>query len=160
MIRALYPGSFDPVTNGHLDIIARGARIFDDVVASVVENPNKKPLFTLDERKEMLADACSAFPNVRVMTFTGLLVEHARQIGATVVIKGLRALSDFESEFEQAHTNRFLVESIETLFMPTDVRYAFLRSSTVREVARLGGCVDGLVPPLVAARLAARLAGK
>ncbi len=157
MTRALYPGSFDPVTNGHLDIIRRGARVFDEVIASVVQNPQKVPLFPLEERAEMLAQACADLPNVRVASFSGLLVDHARRMEAAVIIKGLRAVSDFENEFLQAHTNRFLDNGIETLFIPTDVAYAFLSSSAVREVVRLGGSVTGLVPPGVEERLRARL---
>lgn len=160
MTRALYPGSFDPVTNGHLDIIRRGARVFDQVVASVVHNPQKSPLFPIEERAEMLARACADLPNVRVESFSGLLVEHARRMDAQVIIKGLRAVSDFENEFLQAHTNRFLDNGIETLFIPTDVAYAFLSSSAVREVVRLGGSVTGLVPPGVEARLRAQLLGE
>jgi pantetheine-phosphate adenylyltransferase len=158
--RALYPGSFDPVTNGHLDIIGRGARIFDEVVASVVRNPQKEPLFSIEERAEMLASACADLPNVRVESFSGLLVEHARRMGAQVIIKGLRAVSDFENEFLQAHTNRFLDSGIDTLFIPTDVAYAFLSSSAIREVVQLGGSVTGLVPPGVEERLRTRLLGE
>jgi pantetheine-phosphate adenylyltransferase len=158
--RALYPGSFDPVTNGHLDIIRRGARIFDEVLASVVHNPQKDPLFTIEERAEMLAGACADIPNVRIESFSGLLVEHARRMDAQVIIKGLRAVSDFENEFLQAHTNRFLDNGVETLFIPTDVAYAFLSSSAVREVVQLGGSVTGLVPPGVEERLAAKLQGR
>lgn len=160
MARALYPGSFDPVTNGHLDIIRRGARIFDEVVASVVHNPQKVPLFSIEERAEMLANACADLANVRVESFSGLLVEHARRMDAQVIIKGLRAVSDFENEFLQAHTNRFLDNGIETLFIPTDVAYAFLSSSAIREVVRLGGSVTGLVPPGVEERLRAQLLGE
>jgi pantetheine-phosphate adenylyltransferase len=155
--RALYPGSFDPVTNGHLDIIRRGAHIFDEVIASVLVNPAKTPWFRLEERAEMLAEVCADIPNVRVESFSGLLVDHARKMEATVLLKGLRAVSDFESELMQAHTNRFLESEIDTLFIPTDAVYAFLSSSVVREVARLGGGVDGLVPPIVAERLRQKL---
>jgi pantetheine-phosphate adenylyltransferase len=158
VVRALYPGSFDPITNGHLDIIERGARIFDEVVASVVSNPQKQPLFSPAERAEMLREACAHLSNVHVTTFEGLLVEHVRAMDATVVIKGLRAISDFEFEFSQAHTNRFLDPGVETLFIPTGVEHAFLSSSVVREVARLGGDIARLVPSCVTPRLAARLA--
>ncbi len=157
VVRALYPGSFDPTTNGHLDIIERGARIFDEVIASVVANPQKQPMLSLDERAELLREACRHLANVRVATFEGLLVQHVRQMEATVVIKGLRAISDFEFEFSQAHTNRFLDPNVETLFMPTNVEHAFLSSSVVREIARLGGDIERLVPAVVAERLAERL---
>jgi pantetheine-phosphate adenylyltransferase len=160
VVRALYPGSFDPVTNGHLDIIERGTRIFDEVIASVVCNPLKSALFSTEERVEMLREACASLPNVRVEAFEGLLVDHVRAMGATVVVKGLRAISDFEYELTQAHANRFLDPEVETLFMPTDVEYAFLSSSVVRQIAGLGGDVSRMVPNGIAERLAARLAGE
>lgn len=159
VVRALYPGSFDPVTLGHLDIITRGAGLFGEVIASVVHNPQKKGLFSLEERAEMLRTATAHLPNVRVATFSGLLVKHVREMGATVVIKGLRAISDFEYELTQAHANRFLDSSVETLFIPTDVAYAFLSSSVVREIASLGGDVSGMAPPGVAQLVAERLRG-
>ena len=157
--RALYPGSFDPVTCGHLDVIRRASRIFDEVIASVVRNPGKHPLFTLEERSEMLGESCADLPNVRVESFSGLLVAHARVVEAQVIIKGLRAISDFEYELMQAQTNRFLDTGIETLLIPTDTAYAFLSSSLVREIVALGGQVTGLVPPAVEERLRRKLAG-
>lgn len=159
MIRALYPGSFDPVTRGHLDIIERGARLFDEIIASVVANPAKQTMFTMEERAEMLEDACNGIPNVRVEVFSGLLVEHAKAMGANVIVKGLRAISDFEYEIMQAHMNRFLHAGIETLFIPTDAAFSFLSSSIVRELARLGAPIEGLVPAGVEGRVRARLAG-
>ncbi len=158
MRRAICPGSFDPVTNGHLDVITRAAKLFDEVIVSVVENPQKQSLFTLEERAEMLREACKHLPNVRVETFSGLLVKHAREIGAHVIVKGLRALSDFEYELQQAQTNQLQDPTVETVFLVTDVQYSFLSSSMVREVASLGGKLDGMVPPCVEQRLREKFA--
>lgn len=146
MRRAICPGSFDPVTNGHLDVIMRAAKLFDEVVVSVVKNPQKQPLFSLEERAQMIREACAGMPNVRVETFSGLLVRHAKEIGAQAIVKGLRALSDFEYELQQAQTNHRQEPTVETVFLATDVQYSFLSSSMVREVAELGGVVNGMVP--------------
>jgi pantetheine-phosphate adenylyltransferase len=155
---ALCPGSFDPVTNGHIDIIERTARHFDDVVVAVIHNPEKaNALFTLEERQEMLADEITHLTNVRIefSKGRGLLVEFAREHGAEAIVKGLRAVSDFDYELQMAQMNQRLA-GIDTFFMPTSPQYSFLSSSLVREVARFGGDVAGLVPPRVAARLATR----
>jgi pantetheine-phosphate adenylyltransferase len=153
---ALCPGSFDPVTNGHLDIIERTARHFDDVIVAVIRNPQKtQSLFTLEERQAMLADEISHLKNVRIEFFKGLLVEFAKEHGAEAIVKGLRAVSDFDYELQMAQMNQQL-SGIDTMFMPTSPQYSFLSSSLVREVARFGGDVNGMVPPRVAARLADR----
>ncbi len=157
MPKAVYPGSFDPVTNGHLDIITRATVVFDEVHVAVLVNPSKNPLFSLEERVDMLTQSTSHLPNVTVGSFNGLLVDYARQQSAEVIIKGLRAISDFEYEFQMALMNRKLSPDVETLFMMTSSRYSYLSSSMVKEVARLGGCIDGLVPELVQMRLDDRL---
>jgi len=144
-LTALCPGTFDPVTNGHLDIIGRAARCFDAVVVGVLENPSKQPLFRLDEWVGMLEEAVSDLGNVRVEAFRGLLVEYAKAQGARAIVKGLRAVSDYEYEIQMAQMNHRLGE-VETLFMPTSPRWSFLSSSLVKEVARFGGDVEGLVP--------------
>lgn len=149
MKRAIYPGSFDPVTNGHLDIIQRAASVFDEVIVAVAVNIGKDPLFTIEERMAMLGQACSGMPNVRFDSFTGLLVRYAEEHAASVIVKGLRALSDFEFEFEMALMNRRLDEGIETVFMMTNAEYSYLSSSIVKEVVLLGGSVEGLVPKMV-----------
>jgi pantetheine-phosphate adenylyltransferase len=157
---ALCPGSFDPVTNGHLDIIERTARHFDDVIVAVIRNPQKsQSLFSLAERQSMLADEISHLPNVRIEFFKGLLVEFAKEHGAEAIVKGLRAVSDFDYELQMAQMNQQL-SGIDTFFMPTSPQYSFLSSSLVREVARYGGDVAGMVPSRVAARLAARFADR
>lgn len=153
-IVAVYPGSFDPPTNGHVDIIVRAARLFPRLIVAVGENPQKRALFSVEERVEMLREICQelGLGNVEVEAFSGLLVDFAKRVGASVVIKGLRAVSDFEYEFQQALMNRNL-EGVETLFMPTSTEWSFLSSSIVKEVASLGGDVRGLVPGAVARRL-------
>lgn len=155
-LTALCPGTFDPVTNGHLDIIERAARRFDAVVVGVLENPAKEPLFTARERVSMLRDATTSLSNVEVDAFSGLLVAFARARGADVIVKGLRAVTDFEYEIQMAQMNRRLAE-VETLFMTTAPSWSYLSSSLVKEVARFGGDVTGLVPPVVAERLIEKL---
>lgn len=155
--RAVYPGSFDPPTMGHLDIIQRAARLFDELVVAIAVNAQKQPLFSLEERLQMLQECCAHLSNVRVATLEGLLAHFAQQIGACAIVRGLRAVSDFEYEFQMATMNRQLAPEIDTCFLMTHQQYAFLSSSIVKEVARLGGSVDGLVPPNVARRLAERL---
>ena len=158
MATALCPGSFDPVTNGHLDIIARTARHFDDVIVAVIRNPQKaQSLFTLEERQEMLGEEIAHLHNVRILFFKGLLVEFAKQHGAESIVKGLRAVSDFDYELQMAQMNQQL-SGIDTFFISTSPQYSFLSSSLVREVARFGGDVSGMVPPKVAKRLTERWA--
>jgi pantetheine-phosphate adenylyltransferase len=152
-LTALCPGTFDPVTNGHLDIIGRTSTTFDQVLVAVLENPSKQPVFTRDERVQMLEEACSELGNVRVGSFSGLLVEFAKAQGASVIVKGLRAVSDYESEIQMAQMNHRL-GGVETLFMSTNPKWSFLSSSLVKEIARFGGDVSGLVPDGVKARLA------
>ncbi len=153
MATALCPGSFDPVTNGHLDIIERTARHFDDVLVAVIRNPQKsEPLFTLAEREEMLREVLAHVPNVRIDHFKGLLVDYAREHGAESIVKGLRAISDFDYELQMGQMNHQL-SGIDTFFITTNPAYSFLSSSLVRDVARFGGDVSSMVPPSVAKRL-------
>ena len=156
MATALCPGSFDPVTLGHVDIVERSARHFDEVIVAVIRNPQKaQSLFTLEERQEMLAEVLSHLPNIRIEFFKGLLVEFAKDHGAESIVKGLRAISDFDYELQMAQMNQQLT-GIDTFFLSTSPQYSFLSSSLVREVARFGGDVSSMVPPLVAKRLAER----
>ena len=149
MRTALYPGSFDPPTNGHCDIIRRSARLFDHLVVAVANNPFKKPSFSVQDRIAMLKEILRDYPNTEVDHFAGLLVEYAARINAVTIIRGLRALSDFEYEFELALMNRHLSNKVDTIFMMTDEHYSFVRSSLVKEVARLGGDISDKVPPVV-----------
>ena len=153
-MRALYPGSFDPLTLGHLDLIERGSRLFDGLVVAVLRNPAKQPAFPLERRLEQIRIATAHLPGVEVASFDGLTVAFARSCGAAVILRGLRALSDFEFELQIAHTNKSLAPDLETLFLATAVPHSFLSSSVVKEVARFGGDVAHLVPPVVAADLA------
>ncbi|HZJ51230.1 MAG TPA: pantetheine-phosphate adenylyltransferase [Actinomycetota bacterium] len=146
MARALCPGSFDPVTNGHVDVIERAARYFEGVVVAVNRNPSKNPMFTLEERTAMLSDALSGLDNIEISSFDGLLVDHARTLGISLVIKGLRAVSDFEYELQMAQMNSRLAPELDTMFVTATPEWAFLSSSLVKEVARYGGRVEGLVP--------------
>ena len=157
MRRAVCPGSFDPVTNGHLDIINRASRLYDEVVVVVGVNQNKSRLFTVDERIDMLARVTDGLPNVTIDSFQGLLSEYCRTHQIPVIVKGLRAVSDFDYELQMAQMNNELAE-VETMFMATNNLYSFLSSSLVKEVATYGGDVSGLVPPYVLERLVARLA--
>ena len=152
-ITAIYPGSFDPVTNGHLDLIERGTKIFDRLIVGVLRNLEKDPLFTLVERLEMLRETTRLWPNVEVDVFDGLLVDYARQRGARVILRGIRAVSDYEYELQMALMNRKLESQIETVFMMPAEAYSYLSSRLVREIARLGGSLEGLVPPVVEQRL-------
>lgn len=146
---AVCPGSFDPVTYGHLDIIRRGAKVFDQVYVAVLKNSSKKPLFSVEERMELLKEVVKPFPNVVVESFNGLLVDYARSKNATTILRGLRAVSDFEYEMQITSMNRVLDENIETFFMMTNSQYAFLSSSIVKEVAKYNGNISDLVPPVV-----------
>jgi pantetheine-phosphate adenylyltransferase len=156
MRRAVCPGSFDPVTNGHLDIVERASRMFDEVVIAVGVNPAKQGLFTGEERMDLLREVTAGLGNVTVGSFSGLLVDFCREAGVHVVVKGLRAVSDFDYELQMSQMNHGLA-GVETLFMPTNPLYSFLSSSLVREVATYGGDVSGLVPAAVLTRLAQQL---
>ncbi len=156
---AIYPGSFDPITNGHVDIIERGLRVFDRIVVAVLKNPKKATLFTTKERVRMIQDLFASKKEVEVRAFDGLLVDFAKAQGTNVVIRGLRAISDFEYEFQMALMNRSLAPDIETFFMMPSVNYSFLSSNLVREVAALGGSVESLVPGPVARRLRQKIGG-
>jgi pantetheine-phosphate adenylyltransferase len=150
---ALYPGSFDPVTNGHMDIIARASRLFDALFVGVYANPNKDVLFSLEERVEMLSTAVKRWPNVQIRSFANLTVECAHELGAQVLVRGLRAVTDFEYEFQLAAMYQQLRPNLEVVCLMTSVQYSFLSASLVKEVAKLGGNVDAFVPAAVAARL-------
>ncbi|MHB1508178.1 MAG: pantetheine-phosphate adenylyltransferase [Acidimicrobiales bacterium] len=155
MTIALFPGSFDPFHNGHLEVVERATGLFDEVVVASLRNPQKaEPLFTIEDREEMLAESLAHLPTVRIVAMSSLVVELAREVGATVIVKGLRAVSDFESELQMAQMNREL-SGIETLFIPTGSQYAYIASRLIREVARFGGDVSGLVPEPVNRRLKA-----
>lgn len=159
MVKALCPGSFDPPTNGHIDVIERTARYFAGVVVAVIANPSKKALFSLEQRTRMLDDALAHLDNVEIKSFDGLLVDFAAQHGLTLVVKGLRAVSDFEYELQMAQMNSTLSAELDTIFVSAKPSWAFLSSSLVKEVARYGGSVEGLVPPAVSEALAKRFAG-
>ena len=151
---AVYPGTFDPVTNGHLDLCERGRRHFDRVILSVLRHDQKEPMFTIPERVELLREATSQWDNVDVSSFDGLLVDYARDAGATIILRGIRAVTDLEYEMQMAMMNRRLDETLETVFLVPSEAYSYVSSRLVREVASLGGSVDGLVPPVVSAALA------
>ena len=150
---AVFPGSFDPLTNGHVDIIERGCAIFDRVIVAVLINADKTPLFSVDERVSIIREVCQDRPGVDVDTFDGLLVDYARRRGATALIRGLRAVSDFEYEFQMALMNRRLNHDLETVFLMPAEQYTYTSSRLIKEVFRLGGAVSGLVPPVVEQRL-------
>ena len=153
----VYPGSFDPLTNGHLDVVQRAAKLFDRVIVAVANNDDKHPLFGLAERLEMVLEAIQAYPKVRAETFTGLLVDYVEQCSGQAIIRGLRAVSDYEFEFQLALMNRKLNEKVETLFMMPKDSYTFLSSRLVKEIARLGGDVSAFVPPHVEKALKLKL---
>ena len=157
-VTAIYPGSFDPPTAGHLDLIARGSRIFGELIVAVLINSEKDALFSLDERREMLEQLAAPFPNVRVGVFGGLLVEYARQERATVVVRGIRAISDYEYELQMALMNRKLSPGLETVVLTAAEEFSYVSSRIVKDIARLGGTVDSMVPPLVKQRLHDKLA--
>ena len=157
-VTAVYPGTFDPITNGHLDIISRGVRLFDRIVVALLHNSDKEPLLPLAERMEIVRAVVARFPNVAVESFDGLLVDYVRSHGAQVIVRGLRALSDFEYEFQMALMNRRLEPGVETVYMMPSESTSYVSSRLVKEVARLGGDVSGLVPAEVVARLQARYA--
>lgn len=153
MIRAIYPGSFDPVTLGHLDIIHRASRSVDELIVGVLNNGGKTPLFTIDERVSMLKEVIEGLPNVKVLSFSGLLVDFARQTEATVVVRGLRAISDFEYELQMAQTNHKLNPQVDTMFMATSLEYSYLSSTIVKEVAFFQGDIKEFVPEAIVGRI-------
>ncbi len=150
---AIYPGTFDPFTLGHLDIIERAAKLFDEIIVTIAENSDKEPMFSLSERKEFIENASQHVPNVRCNYFEGLLVDYAMEVNASAIIRGLRAISDFEFEFQMALMNRRLNPDISTVFLMPNEKYTYLNSTIVKEVARFGGNVDKLVTDMVAAKL-------
>jgi pantetheine-phosphate adenylyltransferase len=154
---AIYPGSFDPPTNGHLDLIERGHRIFDELIVAILQNPGKEALFTLAERRKMLRTLTARWPNVRVDTFDGLLVDYARKVKADVVLRGIRAISDYEYELQMALMNRKLSPKLETVFMMPAEAYSYLSSRLVKEIVTLGGSINGLVPSVVAEQVRERV---
>jgi pantetheine-phosphate adenylyltransferase len=156
---ALYPGSFDPITSGHLDLIQRASALFDKLIVAVLRNDQKEALFTVQERIEMLSEVTSGFPNVEVGSFDGLLVQYAAQRGASVILRGIRAISDYEYELQMALMNRRLQPDIETVFLMASEAHSFISSKLVKEVISLGGNISGLVPPSIEGRLKKRLLG-
>jgi pantetheine-phosphate adenylyltransferase len=157
---AVYPGSFDPITNGHIDIIERGLRMFDELIVLIAYNPNKKTLFSVAERQDMIRDVIKDYNNVRVDCFAGLLVDFVKNAGANVILRGLRALSDFEYEFQLALINRRLNREIETVFLMTGYKWFYTSSTIINEAASLGGSVKGLVPDMVNQKLMEKYACK
>ncbi len=157
MKRAIYPGSFDPITNGHLDVIRRALEVFDSLVVAVAVNPKKTGFFTYDERVELIREVTAGTPSIEVVTFQGLLVDYCRQNGLTSVIRGLRAVSDFDYEFQMHTMNKRLYPALDTFFMMTSEEYFYLSSNLVREVSTFGGDVSGLVDPRVEARIRRKL---
>lgn len=158
-MHVVYPGSFDPLTNGHLDVIQRASRLFARVTVAVLENPHKRGqyLFTAEERLSIIREATAHLPNVEAATFSGLLVDFVRRVGAQAIVKGLRAVSDYEYELQMAHLNRQLLPGLETLFILSATRYSFVSSTMVKEIARYGGDVSKLVPPATLRALKAKL---
>ena len=155
--RAIYPGSFDPPTNGHLDLIQRGAKIFEELVVAILRNSEKTPMFSVSERREMLKELTADLPNVRIDTFDGLMVEYAKSMDAMCVLRGIRAISDYEYELQMALMNRKIEPTLETVFMMPADKYSYVSSRLVREVAQVGGPVKGLVPEVVEQKLREKL---
>ena len=153
MVRAIYPGSFDPVTYGHIDIITRSSKLADELVIGVLKNNSKRPLFSVEERVKMLEEVTKDIPNVKIMPFAGLLVDFARQTGARVVVRGLRAITDFEYELQMSQMNHKLEAEVETVFFTTSLEYSYLSSSTVKEVAAFGGDISQFVPETVVEKI-------
>jgi pantetheine-phosphate adenylyltransferase len=150
---AIYPGSFDPITNGHLDLIERGLKIFDEIIVAIAVNPVKQPLFTIEERVDLIREVLNDHPHVKIDHFTGLLVDFVRRQNTNVILRGLRAVSDFDYEFQLALMNRRLAPEIETVFLMTSLKWVFLSSSILKEAVSLGGLVEDIVPPIVFQRL-------
>ena len=157
MLRAIYPGSFDPVTHGHIDIIKRAARISDELIVGVLQNKEKTPLFSVEERVIMLSEVTKDIKNVKIIPFEGLLVDFAKQMDAKVIVRGLRAITDFEYELQMSQTNRKLNSDVETLFLTTSLEYSYLSSTTVKEVASFGGDITQFVPEFVAEKVTAKI---
>ena len=154
---AVYPGSFDPTTNGHLDIITRASKLCDKLIVAVLENPSKTPMFTVEERVEHLKAILKDFPNVEVHSFSGLLVDFVRSVGSNIVVRGLRGVTDFSYEFQMALTNRSLANEIETLFISADTQYLFFSSSQGKEIAAFGGNIDNMVPKIIKEEISKKL---
>jgi pantetheine-phosphate adenylyltransferase len=157
IVKAIYPGSFDPLTNGHLDLVARGAKVFDHLVVAILKNSEKAPLFSVSERLEMITEAVQPFGNVSVATFNGLLVDFVREEHAQAILRGVRAISDYEYELQMALMNRRLAPGVETVFLMADEKYSYVSSRLIKNVFELGGSVEGLVPQTVISRLQARV---
>ncbi len=160
MRRVIYPGTFDPVTNGHIDVIKRATELFDEVVVTVAKNPSKSPLFSVHERIEMLEVSLKDIPNVFVDSFGGLVVDHAQEIGAVGIIRGLRAISDFEFEFQMALMNRRLNNSLKTIFLMPNEKYTYLNSTIIRNLAQFDGNIKDFVPPIVVEKLREKYSGR
>ena len=150
---AIYPGSFDPVTNGHLDIIIRGLKLFDRIIVTILENPSKSLLFTMTERMDLLAESLKGLNNVEIASYNGLLVDYAKMRGATAILRGMRAVSDFEYEFQMALMNRKLEREVQTVFLMTGLRWIFTSSSIIKEAAKFGGDIESMVPKVVKKKL-------
>jgi len=158
MKRAVYPGTFDPITYGHTDIIERGAKVFDELIVAVAVNPAKKPLFSVEQRKQIIRDLVAHMPNVHVDSFTGMTVDYVRRVGANIILRGMRTMSDFENEFQMALSNRaFANGEVETVFLMTSAEHSFISSHRIKEVAALGADISAFVPPIVAAILKEKL---
>lgn len=157
MVRGIYAGSFDPVTFGHLDIIVRAAQVVDELVVGVLNNRAKCPLFSVEERVKMLEEVTKEYPNVKIRSFTGLLVEFAKECEARVIVRGLRAITDFDYELQMAQTNRIMSPDLDTIFLTTSLEYAYLSSTTVKEVAGFGGDISSFVPSFVEKKIRERM---